>query len=285
MRPMVYNGFFPLKMFLCRRCFFRKSLAIGFFAVFLGTGCSTVAEDFARQAKLLNLEREVMRGSNFQHVVYRKSGNSSATLHVYIDGDGTPWIAGRPTDDPTPRNALLLKLMSLDPASSAYVGRPCYHGMHSTDACASRFWLSHRYGEAVVVSLAEVIKHLLRSGRYRRIALIGHSGGGTLAVLLASRLPETVAVVTVAANLDLSAWAAYTENDDLNASLNPAELPALDPSIKQYHFAGGKDDIVPPALMVNAAKQLGSNLIVIDDYDHVCCWERLWANILDDVGE
>lgn len=260
-------------------------MAIGLLVVTFGTGCTTVAEDFARQAKLLNFDREVVRGSNFQHVVYRKSGHSSTTLHVYIDGDGTPWIAGRPADDPTPRNALLLKLMSLDSASSAYVGRPCYHGMHSTDACSSRFWLSHRYGEAVVASLTEVIKQLLRGGGYRRLALIGHSGGGALAVLLASRLPETVAVLTLAANLDLSAWAAYTENDDLKASLNPAALPALDPSIKQYHFAGGRDHTVPPALMANAVKRLGSHLIVIEDYDHVCCWERLWLNILDDLAE
>lgn len=260
-------------------------MAIVSFGILLGAGCTTVAEDFARQADLLNLSREVVSGAGFQHVVYRKSGNSSKTLHVYIDGDGTPWIAGRPADDPTPRNAMMLRLMSLDPFSSAYVGRPCYHGMHSIDACSSRFWLSQRYGEEVVASLTGVIKQLLRSGRYQHAALIGHSGGGALAVLLASRLPETVAVVTVAANLDLVAWATYTEDDDLKDSLNPAALAPLDSSIRQYHFAGGKDDIVPPALMANTVKRLGSNLIVIDDYDHVCCWERLWANILDNVAE
>ncbi len=285
MRPMICNGFFPLRVLLSLQYFSRQSMAIVSFGVFLGTGCTTVAEEFARQAELLNLSREVVSSANFHHVVYRKSGSSSTTLHVYIDGDGTPWIAGRPADDPTPRNALMLKLMSLDPISSAYVGRPCYHGLHSVDACSSRFWLSRRYGEEVVASLTDVVKQLLRIGNYRHVTLIGHSGGGALAVLLASRLPETLAVVTVAANLDLAAWATYTEDDDLKDSLNPAALAPLGPSIKQYHFAGGKDDIVPPALMANAVKRLGSNLIVIDDYDHVCCWERLWPNILDDVAE
>ena len=282
---MICNGFFPFRVLLSLQYFSRISLAIVSFGVFFGAGCTTVAEDFARQAELLNLSREVVSSAGFQHVVYRKSGNSSKTLHVYIDGDGTPWIAGRPADDPTPRNALMLRLMSLDPASSAYVGRPCYHGMHSVDACSSRFWLSHRYGAEVVASLNDVIKQLLGRGNYRHVVLIGHSGGGTLAVLLASHLPETVAVVTVAANLDLAAWAAYMEDDDLKGSLNPAALAPLDSSIRQYHFAGGKDDIVPPALMANAVKRLGSNLIVIDDYDHVCCWGRLWANISDDVAE
>ncbi|MCK9606802.1 MAG: lipase family protein [Methylomonas sp.] len=226
-----------------------------------------------------------MSGTRFQHVIYSKSGRSSKSLHIYLDGDGIPWIAGRPADDPTPRNTLMLRLMNLDRAPAAYVGRPCYHGMRTNHACSSRFWLSHRYGQQVVASLLEVIKQLLRQGNYRNVVLFGHSGGGALAVLLASRLAETVAVVTVAANLDMEVWAAYTENDDLKGSLNPAAVAPLDPAIKQYHYAGAEDDIVPASLMAAAAKHLGSRLIVIDEYDHLCCWERLWTSILDDASE
>lgn len=248
-------------------------------------GCTSLSADFASKAKALNMQREVITGTRFQHVVYSKPGYLSKTLHIYLDGDGNPWIAGRPSDDPTPRNPMLLTLMAQDGAPAAYVGRPCYHGVTSIGECSSRFWLKDRYSEEVVASLAAVVKQLLEHGSYEKIAWFGHSGGGTLAVLLASRFPETESVVTVAANFDLDAWSAYTEPNDLSGSLNPATLPPLPSSVRQRHYAGGKDEIVPPALMTKAAAQMGAELIVLDGYDHVCCWERIWQNLLDDLAK
>ena len=247
--------------------------------------CTSVPEDFAGQAALLHMQREVMPGAPFQHVLYRYPGQAGKTLHVYLDGDGVPWIAGRPADDPTPRSTLVLKLMALDKAPAVYLGRPCYHGVDSLGACSSRFWLDERYSEAVVASLAAVIKQLLAEGAYQNLALFGHSGGGVLAVLLAARLPQTVAVVTVAANLDLEAWSAYTETHALDGSLNPASLPPLPGLIRQRHYAGAKDKVAPPALMSTAAAHLGAELIVLDDYDHVCCWEQLWPQVLAALDE
>lgn len=247
-------------------------------------GCTSLAEHFAATAAALGMKRELMVGDGFRHVIYSKPGEFSNTLHVYIDGDGSPWIAGRPADDPTPRNSLILRLMELDHAPAAYVGRPCYHGMHTQQICSSRFWLSDRYSEPVVDSLLIAIEQLLKQGRYPKLALFGHSGGGTLATLLAARLPETVSLVTVAANLDVAAWARYTEDPDLRASLNPATLPAFAASLRQYHFAGARDQVVPPALMAAAVERLGSRLKVIEGYDHVCCWERAWAGILADLA-
>lgn len=253
--------------------------------VFFLTGCTSLAEQFARKATELNLKREVVTGSRFQHVLYIKTGTLSKTLHVYLDGDGTPWVADRPSDDPTPSNPMVLKLMVLDRAPAVYVGRPCYHGARAIGACTSRFWLKDRYSEDVVVSLAAVIKQLLDQGNYKNIAWFGHSGGGALAVLLATRFPQTTSVVSIAANLDLDAWADYTGNNDLNGSLNPASLPPLPRSVRQRHYAGGKDRVVPPALMAKAATHLGSELIVLDDYDHVCCWERIWPTVLNELAE
>jgi pimeloyl-ACP methyl ester carboxylesterase len=246
--------------------------------------CATLAEEFARKATELKLNREVVTGTRFQHVIYSNTGHLSKTLHIYLDGDGTPWIAGRPSDDPTPLNPMVLNLMALDKAPAVYVGRPCYHGVTTIGACSSRFWLKDRYSEEVVGSLSTVIKQLLEKGNYEKIVWFGHSGGGALAVLLAARFPQTTAVVTVAANLDLAAWATYTGHNDLSGSLNPARLPAFSRSVRQRHYAGGKDRIVPPALMAKAAAHLGSELIVIDSYDHICCWERLWPTVLDELS-
>ncbi len=126
-------------------------------AVFCLACCTSLAEEFASKAAVLNMKREVITGSRFEHVVYTKNDYVSKTLHIYLDGDGNPWIAGRPSDDPTPRNPMVLNLMALDRAPVIYVGRPCYHGVKSIGDCSSRFWLKDRYSEDVVASLAAVI--------------------------------------------------------------------------------------------------------------------------------
>src|SRR5262245_45816502 len=136
---------------------------------------------FSREAAALGINSEIVTGTGFQHAVFKQSRQSSSALHVYIDGDGTPWLGGRPTSDPTPRNALLLRLMALDPSPSVYLGRPCYHGLSETSPCSSIVWTQQRYSEAVVSSIAEALRHILRAGNFDRLAWFGHSGGGTLA--------------------------------------------------------------------------------------------------------
>lgn len=232
----------------------------------------------------MGFTRSLVAGSAFKHVLYAKSGNINSHLHIYLDGDGTPWIAGRPADDPTPRDLLVLTLMALDPAPAVYVGRPCYHGFAAENGCPSRLWLSERYSAEVVFSLAAVVAKLIDRKGVSKIVWFGYSGGGALAVLLAPRFSQTQAVVTIAANLDTQAWAKYA-GADLIESLNPASGPPLPHTIRQYHYAGSKDGVVPPALMIKAAEKLGSRLIVIPDYGHVCCWRALWPTLLDHLNQ
>jgi hypothetical protein len=245
----------------------------------LAAGCMSPAERFAEQAAALGLSHATIRGTAYDHRVYGKSGAATDTLNVYLDGDGTPWSGRRPATDPTPRNSLVLRLLQLDPAPAVYLGRPCHHGT-SSPTCSEAVWTRERYSPEVVASLAAASRQLMSTGGYRRVAWFGHSGGGTLAVLLASRVPETVSVVTIAANLDTRAWAEYAGDDDLSGSLNPALLPSLSPTIYQRHFGGSRDRIVPPRLSAKPSRHLGSPLIVIAGYDHLCCWERRWPAIL-----
>lgn len=246
--------------------------------------CGAPALNFDEQAENLAYERRVIVGTQFKHVIYAKAGSPEERLHVYLGGDGTPWLAGRPAIDPTPRNPLLLRLLAMDPAPAIYLGRPCYHGHAGDRPCAPWLWTTGRYSEEVVASLARVVRRLVQDGRHSKIAWFGYSGGGTLAVLLAPRFRETDAVVTIAANLDTAAWAAYAWGGDLSGSLNPATLAPLPAHIWQRHYAGGADRIVPPRLTAPAASRLGAELVVVEDYDHACCWEQLWPGIIRDVA-
>lgn len=247
----------------------------------LMVACSSPAKQFDDTATSLGLQREVVTGTTFQHVLFWRNGGPNRTLHVYLDGDGTPVQAGKPTRDPTPRDPLMLRLLALDPGPAVYVGRPCYHGLAGTPACANDLWTDARYSERVVFSMAAAIREIVSSRGYKRISFFGHSGGGTLAMLLAERFPATRTIVTIAANLDIDAWRDHHDQPRLTPSLNPASRPPLRDSVLQRHYVGDRDKIVPATLEVRGPK---AKFIIIDGYDHVCCWTEMWPSILADVA-
>ena len=215
----------------------------------------------------------------FQHIVFRRAGAPAKTLHVYLDGDGTPWRRREPAPDPTPTNPLVLDLMALDPAPSLYVGRPCSLGLATSPPCSSALWTSRRYAPEVVASMETVVREAVRAGGFERLAWFGHSGGGTLAVLLAPRFPESTDVVTVAANLDIDAWTALHGHERLDGSLNPARFPPLPAAIRQRHYVGARDRLVPPEVTARGPIPRDS-VVVVAGYDHVCCWTSMWRDVL-----
>lgn len=251
---------------------------------FLG-GCTSPAERFAQTAATMGLERSVVTGAGFRHALFwNNRGRAGAVLHVYIDGDGTPDIGGYPAADPTSRNPLTLRLLALDPGPAVLLGRPCYDGLADDPGCRPTLWTDERYSEAVVASMATALRQILAQGPYRRVVWFGHSGGGTLVVLLAARVSETAAVVTVAANLDIDAWAASRHARPLAGSLNPARQPALPAGIVQRHFAGARDEVVPPEVTRKGLRP-GVPLTVVPEYDHRCCWEEMWPSMLAELAK
>ncbi len=244
--------------------------------------CASPARRFADRAALRGMRADIVAGTEFRHAVFRREGRrASRTLHVYLDGDGTPGLAGAPAPDPTPRDPLVLDLMALDPGPSVYLGRPCYHGAAAAP-CAAPLWTRARYSETVVGSMAAALRRLLAGGAFDRVAFVGYSGGGTLAVLLAPRIAETVAVVTVAANLDIDAWTDLHAQPRLAGSLNPARQPALAPGIYQRHYVGGDDRLVPRAIVERGPVAPGS-VVVLPGHDHACCWAASWRAVLEDL--
>jgi len=201
---------------------------------------------------------------------------------VYLDGDGTPWVRGRTVaKDPTPRTPLVLDLMAQDPAPSLYLARPCYAIEELPPACTPDFWTYARYGSEVVASMRAALARVIEDEDVDEILLIGYSGGGTLAMLLAPGLAQVRGVVTVAGNLDIDAWAVHHGYSRLTGSLNPIDSPPLPPDIFQVHYVGGRDRNVPPQLVVSAAdRQVAARVEIVPEFDHVCCWTRDWSRIL-----
>ncbi|HHL19053.1 MAG TPA: alpha/beta hydrolase [Thiothrix sp.] len=273
------------------------------------TACShTPAHQFNVYAEQRGFERHSILGKPFQHTLYylperarTKTRTKAKILHVYIDGDGSPFLQYRyPAIDPTPHRTILLDLMRKDPQQSLYLGRPCYHqqaipkSSHADPLCHRanhRYWTNERYAKVIVkslfIALKRYVQHHYAADDSLSIVLIGFSGGGTLSMLLAPYvidLSQTLAVVTLAGNLDSDRWARYHHYQPLIGSLNPAKQAPLAAPIKQLHLLGDNDKNIL-ASMINPVikQQYNAKFIRLVNANHHCCWHTVWPDILDNL--
>lgn len=252
----------------------------------LSLGCATPSEKFIDTATQLGLYNQLMVGSPYRHRLFVNSHASSPDiikeLHIYLDGDGTPWTSNRKiADDPTPRNPLILEMMAKDTAAAVLLGRPCYYEPAMSPLCNESLWTSHRYGAEVVASMNAAIQRWMSAKKITRVVLIGYSGGGVLAALLASHLKNTSAVITIAANLDIEAWSRHHGYSPPSASLNPVTDAHIPANIQQIHLAGLQDNNVPAEIIESFSRtQNNAFYLPLPEYDHSCCWLDIWPDIL-----
>jgi pimeloyl-ACP methyl ester carboxylesterase len=228
-----------------------------------------------------HFERATIPGSEFRHVVFRNGVTPDGELHVYLDGDGSPF--SDPYDiaaDPTPRQPVMLWLMALDPAPSVYIGRPCYWGLAGDPGCSPIYWTLGRFNSAVIDSCSAAIRSELARSGARHWSLYAHSGGAAIAFLVAQRLPGAERIVTIGPNLDTDAWSALHGYTPLFASENPATRLVKRTEIPATHYVGSQDRNTPPDLVRAAARRVGGEVVVVDDYSHSCCWGKMWRDIL-----
>ena len=255
-------------------------------------GCRSVPapEERVAGAEQLAAQRgwqaSVVAAGQFSLVSYLpRTITRSPELTVYIEGDGLAWIGGsRPSDDPTPANPLALRLALAQPAgNAAYLARPCQYAGRRDSACTDSYWTDRRFSREVVESTSLAIDALMLRFGADRLTLVGYSGGGAVAALVAARRPDVVLLVTVAGNLDHDEWTTHHNVLPLSGSENPANhIPALR-KIPQQHYVGGRDRIIPPALAEQFADRFPPDqkpkIIVKPDFDHHCCWAENWPTI------
>jgi hypothetical protein len=253
------------------------------FAMALGvalTSCTSVVRKGEQFAEEHNFQQEIVAGTVFRHVTFRNSMVSGDRLHIYIEGDGSPYAGKhRIEGDPTPRRPLMLHLMALDRSPSLYIGRPCYWGRSSDSACNPTYWTSGRFNKDVIESISAVIRKELAKRPAQRWSLYAHSGGAAIALLVARRIGTPERILTVGGNLDTDAWAARHAYTPLFASENPAAAQ-ISLEIPMTHYVGAEDTNTPPDLVRSAARIVGGEVIVVENFSHTCCWEKIWPRIL-----
>lgn len=259
-------------------------------------GCA----DLSPQPRWLNAERLAaasgwkkvrLPADNFVLAGYMpESIKDSDTLTIYIEGDGMAWISeSAPSDDPTPRKPVGLELALRHPRGAAvYLARPCQF-VEGADAhgCTEVYWTNRRFAPEVVAATSQAIDELKQRFHARQLALVGYSGGGAVAALVAVRRKDVSLLVTVAGNLDHRAWTRQHHVSPLAGSLNPAdEWEALLP-VPQIHFAGGRDHIVGTEIAESYLAHFPAGrhpeMRVIADFDHACCWAERWPALVNQM--
>lgn len=210
------------------------------------------------------------------------------TLTVYIEGDGFAWVtASTPSDDPTPRDPVALQMALAQPrGAAAYLARPCQYtltGSATARPCPQRYWTTARFAEPVVQAESQALDELKQRYGASRLVLVGYSGGGAVAALLAARRADVVALITVAGNLDHLAWTSLHGIRPLEASLNPIDQAGRLARLRQSHLVGEQDRVVPADLVRAFVAKQGSGaqatVIVEPGFGHACCWAQQWPRL------
>lgn len=246
------------------------------------SGCSTLESRMETIAAAAHLEQRRIPGNDFElFALERRRANDD--IHIYIEGDGRPWTGGgtRISIDPTPRQPSALELMADDPLGQLYLGRPCYFGSANSAPCESRLWTYERYGETVVAAMTEALRKWAMGHAHGRITLIGYSGGGVLALLIAERLPSIHRVVAIATPVDHKRWTQVHDYTPLYGSINPAEQSEWRANVERIFIFGENDDNVAPKIFAPLAARISNaRIIILPKEGHDCCRHEAWHDTL-----
>ncbi|MBK5970450.1 alpha/beta fold hydrolase [Thiorhodovibrio litoralis] len=259
-------------------------IVLAAFLVMPLAACSSLATRYDIIAEGYGLTPGKITAKGFVLRTYRNAEAHSPeqSLNLYLDGDGRPWRSRTSISlNPTPRQPLMLELMALDPQPSLYLGRPCYFGQEKAPGCSPLLWTSARYSETVVATMAAALEQIFREEKIQKLNLIGYSGGGVIAWLIAERLPQVTRLVTIAANLDVRAWTEHHGYSPLAASLDPSERQPLSAEIEHWHIIGTRDLQVPAKWLDDETQPAIQNAHIMRiNSDHRCCWKNYWTEIL-----
>ena len=265
---------------------------VGFMAVVVLAGCATVGvpvvsrDDMVQTAVREGFRKITLSAPPFVLTAYHKSAGASDTLVVYIEGDGYAWASRTmPSDDPTPKHPLAFYLASEDQSPNVlYLARPGQFLAMGSTQVDQAYWTSKRYGEKVIQSVNAAIDQVKLSSGASKVSLVGYSGGAAVAVLVAARRHDVLALRTVAGNLAPEVFAREHHLSPLSGSLDPVEVAQVLKGIPQRHFTGRSDTVVTKAVtmaFIDAAGDVSrQSLTEVDDADHLNGWVERWRDLI-----
>ncbi|WP_410520911.1 alpha/beta hydrolase [Candidatus Tisiphia endosymbiont of Sialis lutaria] len=241
----------------------------------------TRVEEAEKLASINRFEKKLVKAGDFVITTYQHISDKDSPYVFYIEGDGS---IGRyaVASNPTPSKIMLFKLATLDTRPNVvYIARPCqYTPVELNPNCNQVYWTDKRMAEEVIESTNIVINSINND---KPASLVGFSGGGGVAILVAARNKHIKDIITVAGNLDIKNFSEHHRVYALKKSLNPIDYAIKINNIPQLHISGSKDKIVPSSIMHGYIKASSSNCIqqkIFPNITHTKGWDKVWQNVL-----
>lgn len=208
------------------------------------------------------------------------SAGSYKHLRVYLEGDGHAWAtASQPSTNPTPHSSLMLRFATQDSTPAAYLARPCQYV--TSPACNVKVWTDARFAEPEIDAMNAALSVLKSRFGVEDFELVGHSGGGAVALVLAGLRTDVAQVQTLAGNLDPIAWTQLQQLTPLSEPLTPLRYATRLRAVAQRHIVGTRDTVVPAALARQYSAQLKGQCvdIVAVDATHAEGYDTAWKQL------
>lgn len=217
--------------------------------------------------------------SRFDFYALERISSPVKSVRIFIEGDGNAWLTrSQPSPDPTPLKPTMLDIALEDSSANViYLARPCQYvsGKH----CNTGVWTGAQFAEQQIAAINDAIN--IYKGR--PIELVGYSGGGAVAMLIAARRTDIASIRTIAGNINTSYFTTFHKVTPLSGSLNPWDQRLSNFRIPQIHFSGAQDKIVPPSLAEDYQSSLPaencSRVMTVPGAEHASGWKEQWHTL------
>ncbi|WP_231973347.1 alpha/beta fold hydrolase [Ralstonia insidiosa] len=232
------------------------------------------------------LHRELVKTDHFVLTAFARITRPDQPLTIYIEGDGLAWISRvEPSADPTPRHATALALAAADPSPNVvYLARPCqFTPMALNPQCGVPYWTGKRFAPEVVATMNEAVGHFGAKLPGQPVHLVGYSGGGAIAVLVAAYRTDVASIRTVAGNLDIEFINRRHAVSAMPESMNPIDVASRVATVPQVHFSGAEDTVVPLEVAQRFVRAVGGRCAQADTVlglAHDGDWAGQWPALL-----
>ncbi|PCK00521.1 MAG: hypothetical protein COA45_01705 [Zetaproteobacteria bacterium] len=220
---------------------------------------------------------------------YERIHDRGGVANLYIAGDGPVNVdAPEGPVDSTPENPVALHLASKDRADNViFIARPCqYTAMLSKgDVCDDSISRGKRFSAEVIASFDKALNDIAARYDIRGFNLIGYSGGAAIATLLATKRKDILSIRTVAGILDHEVHSKISGAPVLDGSLNPVKEASALTRVPQYHFIGGQDKYVLPAVLHSYLQAMPPTncvqTMLVQEASYDTGWVDKWPELLE----
>lgn len=256
------------------------------FVIFLA-GCHSKYDPEVRWQRLSEIafEKEMLlkaeESLGYQIQTGQRIVKGGKLAYVFIEGDGLSWLTPyqiSPNPTPTFPVAATFVRPTLQ-YHQFYLSRPCQYLLNQNPLCHRGMWTSAVYSELQRNILNEILNQWKKRYDIKTFRLVGYSGGGVLALLIAIIRQDVDHVITVASNIDVDAWVHDQDISPLRQSLNPRQQLSQLCGRTYSFFWGGKDRVVPAHTHMNFVKGLSQcakmRTKIIASYAHDSEWSEV----------